>query len=145
MNKTIESCFNHVGLKFDANEIDRAHRLGKPYKDRITKASVQPIIIKFKSWSSRTAFYKARPKTFTNGNRNQNVPFSCNLDLTKRRYNLLKDVRGIVKHYPQINYAFADINCSLGICLHSNELKYFNDRARLDEILGNLDFVEIEE
>ena len=143
INKTIKSCYEKVGLDFQVNEIDRAHRLGKPYVDRLTKKSVQPIIIKYKSWGPRTLFYKARPKAFSNGKKNQSVvPSTCNLDLTKRRYDLLKDVRGIVKHYPQIDYVFADVNCSLCIRFRNNECMYFNDKEKLDEILEKLDFVE---
>ena len=142
INDTIKKCYNEVGLPFNECDIDRAHRLGKPYVDNVSKKKVQQIIVKFKSWEPRTKFYKNRPKSFVNGQKHE-VPFRCNLDLTSRRYNLLKDVRGITKHYPEINYAFADVNCKLGIRLHSdNECVYFNDKKELDEILEGLRFVE---
>ena len=143
INETIEKCYDQVGLDFNANDIDRAHRLGNPYLDNISKKMVQSIIIKYKSWEHRTVFYKMRPRQFSNGRKKNDVlPFRCSLDLTKRRYNLLKDVRGITKHYPQINYAFADVNCQLGIRLNNNECIYFNDKEKLDKILEDLDFVE---
>ena len=95
---------------------------------------------KFKSWGPRTNFYRSRPKVFENGLRKPGtLPFTCSVDLTKRRFNLLRDVRGIIKHYPEINYAFADVNCSLGIRMHDNKCVYFNDKSKLDEILGKLD------
>ena len=144
INTTLENCYNHIGQKFDTHEIDRAHRIGKTYVDKVTKKVHQSIIVKYKSWGPRTAFYKARPKPFVNGLKIKDaLPFTCNLDLTKRRYNLLGDVRGIIKHYPQINFVFADVNCNLGIRFHGDEQsKSFNDKSQLDKILENLDFQE---
>ena len=47
---------------FDVGQsIDRCHRVGKRYTDG-TGRSVHPVIIRFKSWQSRTAVYKGRKK-----------------------------------------------------------------------------------
>ena len=45
----VESCHTAIGLQFDPNEIDRAHRVGKPNKHPVTKKVTQQIIVKFKS------------------------------------------------------------------------------------------------
>ena len=37
------------------------------------------------------------------------------VDLTRRRYQLLSEARGIVKDINGINFAFVNINCSLGV------------------------------
>ena len=143
INETLKECYRKVGVDFQQHEIDCAHRVGNHYIDKISKKTFQSIIVKYKSWGSRCQFYKARPKAYNNGVKKAgSLPFTCSVDLSKSRYNLLRDVRGIIKHYPQISYAFADLNCNLAIRLHDNECKFFKDKSKLDEILGNLDFVE---
>ena len=58
----IEKCYNVMGIPFNENEIDRAHGIGKPFLDKERKKKVRSIIVKFKSWKARAAFYEARPK-----------------------------------------------------------------------------------
>ena len=72
----VESCHTSIGLQFDPNEIDRAHRVGKPKKHPVTKKVTQQIIIKFKSWNARCAFYNARPKFDNDASRS----FTTSLD-----------------------------------------------------------------
>ena len=96
------------------NEIDRVHYIGKPNFDTDSKQKVRSIIVKFKSWKSRTAFYKARPRNFTNGRKKPDAKsFSVSLDLTNRRYALLTKANGLVKDNPSVAYAFCDINQSI--------------------------------
>ena len=57
----VEKCYMDMNIPFNPNEIDRAHYIGKKYKDKENK-QVKSIIVRFRSWSSRVAFYKARPK-----------------------------------------------------------------------------------
>ena len=38
----IEKCYNDVGINFDPSSIDRAHRIGKPFRDKNGKK--RPII-----------------------------------------------------------------------------------------------------
>ena len=52
--KKVEKCYSNI----NQTEIDRAHYIGKLYMDK-TKNEVRSIIVKFRSWKSRTAFYKA--------------------------------------------------------------------------------------
>ena len=63
----IAKCYNVMGIPFDENEIDRAYGIGKPSLDKKRKKKVRSIIVKFKSWKARAAFYKARPKNHVNG------------------------------------------------------------------------------
>ena len=68
------------------NEIDRVHYIGKPVFDTVSKQKVKSIIVKLKSWESRTAFYKSRRRNFLNGKKKSGAKsFSVSLDLTKRR------------------------------------------------------------
>ena len=56
----VEHCCDEIGVKFDMNEIYWVYYIGKPVFDTDAKRKVRPIIVKLKSWESRTAFYKAR-------------------------------------------------------------------------------------
>ena len=123
-------------MKFDMNEIDRVHYIGKHVFDTDSKRKVRSIITKFKSWESRTPFYKARPRNFINGRTKPGAKsFSVLLDLTKRRYALLTKAKGLIKDNPSVAYAFCDINCSLAIKLNDNTYKYFNSENELRKLL----------
>ena len=47
--------------------IDRVHYIGKPVFDTVSKHKVRSVIVNFKSWESRTFFYKACPRNYLNG------------------------------------------------------------------------------
>ena len=58
----LEKSYRHMGIEFNRNEMDRARYISKSFIDKKEKRKVRSIIIKFRSWGSRTTFYKARPK-----------------------------------------------------------------------------------
>ena len=133
----LEKCYSDIGLQFKPQEIDRAHRIGKTYSVNDTRITTKDIIVKYKSWDPRSAFYKARPKFFKNGARMETRPtFSVALDLTKRRYDLLNHAREKSKSYPDVQFAFVDINCSLVVKMKNDYFEYFNDKSQLDKILS---------
>ena len=85
----------------DAN-IDRAHRIGpKTVEEGEEK---RQIIVRFTTFRHRTKFYKAR-KTFSG--------IRVSLDLTKRRYALLKAARRAVEGNVRVKFVYADVNCRL--------------------------------
>ena len=89
-----------MGIPFNENETGRAHAIGKPFLDKEWKKKVRSIIVKFKFWKARAAFYKATPKNYVNGRRKPGLTsFSVSLDLAKRRYSLLAKVKSIIKEY----------------------------------------------
>ena len=53
----LEDCYSSVNFQFDANDIDRAHRIGLPYTDKNSGKKVKSIIVKFRSWKARQHFY----------------------------------------------------------------------------------------
>ena len=111
---TLKDCYNKLDLTFQSDEIDRAHRIGKKYVD-YSGNKVQTIIIKFKSWKARQDLYKSRPRHHNKSTQKPGPPFTVSLDLTYRRYQLLKSAKGAIKSNSNFLYAMADINCSLGI------------------------------
>ena len=58
----VARCYRDMGIEFNQNEVDRAHYVGKSFIDKKKKKNVRSIIIQFRSWETRKAFYKARPK-----------------------------------------------------------------------------------
>ena len=130
-----EKC-NVMGIPFNENETDRAHGIGKPFLHKERKKEVWSIIVKFKTWKARAAFYKARPKKYVNGRKKPGLTSSSvSLDLTKRRYSLLAMAKSIIKDNPAIMFAFADTNCSLALKLNDDKFHYFNSEDELNKIL----------
>ena len=139
----LEECYNHVELAFDANDIERVHRIGNVFTDKDTGKKTKQIIVKFKSWGSRAKFYRARPQMYKDGVLKPGPKlFNVQVDLTKQRHQLLSDAKGKIKHYKEIKFAFANINCSLGIMLNDKSFYFFNDQQQLDNILKDLDYTE---
>ena len=131
-----EKCCNVMGIPFNENETDRAHGIGKPFLHKERKKEVWSIIVKFKTWKARAAFYKARPKKYVNGRKKPGLTSSSvSLDLTKRRYSLLAKAKSITKDNPAVIFAFADINCFLALKLNDDKFHFFNGEDELNKIL----------
>ena len=43
----VSECFSEIGLPYEEAEIDRVHRIGKPYKNESSGLAMKPIINKF--------------------------------------------------------------------------------------------------
>ena len=90
-------------------DIDRAHRIGMEHTEKNSGKKVKSVIVKFKSWRVRKQFYDARTKSFKDGRKKAGYKlFSGSVDLTKRRYLLLREARELIKNND--DFAFADIN-----------------------------------
>ena len=114
------------------------HRIGKPYKNESSGLTMKPIIIKFKSWRYRQNVYRNRPRRFENGKKKPGEnSFSVSLDLTKRRYNLLKFAQGIVKEMDNVSFVCADVNCSLAIRFKNGIIKHFNSEYEFRSLLND--------
>ena len=124
-----------MGIEFNQFEIDRAHCIGKPYMDN-KKNKVRSIIVKFRSWKSRTVFYKAGPRNHLDRQKKPGSSFNVSLNLTKRRYNLLIKAKGLIANNPSVPYAFCDINCSLVLKFNDNTYRYFNSESELNNLLS---------
>ena len=80
----ISECFSEIGLPYEEAEIDRVHRISKPYKNEGSGLTMKSIIIKFKLWRCRQDVYRNRPRRFENGKKKPGEnSFSVSLDLTK--------------------------------------------------------------
>ena len=66
-NETSEDVFNNVldickkgNINISENYIDRAHRIGNPYVDNISKKQCKSIIVRFTSFYKRTLVYRRK-------------------------------------------------------------------------------------
>ena len=98
---------------------------------------VKSIIVKFRSWRLQKQFYDARPKNFKDGKKKPGYKsFSVSVDLTKRRYLLSCEARELIKNYDDIDFAFMDINCSLGFKYKNASFRYFNIENELHNLIN---------
>ena len=119
-------------VSFAQEDIDRAHRIGMEYTEK-----VKSIIVKFKSWTARKQFYDARPKNFKDGKKKPGYKsFSVSVELTKRRYLPLGEARELIKNNDDIDFAFADINCSLGFRYKNGSFRYFSSENELHNLIN---------
>ena len=132
--KIVEDCHKSMTIPFNRKDIARCHRVGPPRTNEKTGKKTQAIIVKYTSWGARAAAYKARPKHDTPARKK----FSVAPDLTKRRLDLLAAAQEKIKAHKQISFAFADINCALGMRFTDGKMKYFNSEAQLGSILEKL-------
>ena len=63
--------------------------------------------------------------------------FRVSLDLTKRRYNLLKIAQGIVKEMDNVSFVCTDVNCPLAIHFKNDTIKHFNSEYEFHPLLND--------
>ena len=115
----------HLKVEVNDNDFNRIHRVGQKYR-RDDAKECQQVIVKFKGFMSRTKVYRARK---------YKCDISIQLDLTKRRYDQLKSARTRMKDVDSVEYAFAEINCSLGLRLKNGRFRFFNSSENLNMAL----------
>ena len=115
--------------------IVRIELVGKEYTYKISKKKVRSIIVKFKSWKAHQKLYNARPRIQKGDKKKRSLNFNISVDLARRRYQLLSEARGIVKDINGINFAFVNINCSLGV-RYNCSFDYFNSEQELHNIIN---------
>ena len=118
-----KSLFKEAKIAVSDNVLDRAHRIGPSYTDRITNKKCNSIIVRFTTFQHRTLFYRARKKLKSE--------FKVKLDLTKPRFNLLKEANDHVIEIQAISFCYAGANCRLRI--------KFNDAKQEDIFFSTVD------
>ena len=70
-------------------------------------------------------------------NRKQLKDVRLKLDLTKRRYGILKDAIDLAKKHPDLNYVFEDVNCRLKVVFKDGTSNFFNGIDKLKSMINN--------
>ena len=89
-NNVLDMC-KKGNINISENDIDSAHKTGKPYVDNIRK---------------RTLVYRGTKSI---------KDVRLKVDLTKKRLTLLVKANEYVKSIPKVKFCYADINCRLKI------------------------------
>ena len=114
--KIVKTFLQEAEVTAPDNVIDRAHRIGRSFT--VNGRKYRSIIVKFNNFRTRALFYKNRNKL--------DKKIRVRVDLTKRRYNMLKETLNIIDEKNLSNtYAFADINCRLKIVDKVSEEEIF--------------------
>ena len=92
--------------------MNRVHRIGPIYTDRISQKKCKSIIVRFITFRHRTLFYRPR--------KNLKNP-KVKLDLTKSKSDLLKRANNHEKEIRAINFCYADVKCCLRVKLHDEK------------------------
>ena len=93
-----------LGVVINDRDFDRAHRVGSSKDKSGTVLKSRQIIVNFTLFNAKASLCRKRPKE---GN------VRMYIDQTKRRFNLRKMAVEYVKAKPEVDFVFADINCSL--------------------------------
>ena len=130
--------FVKMGLNLPDNAIDRAHRIGRKYQvqqesDNANVTGVitkQQVIIRFTSWRFRTEVYRKRKNS---------KKFKFKIDLTKRRFMLLKNAKQTTKDVEGVDYIFCYVNCRLNIKFMDGRVRAFNSESEVASLISTLD------
>ena len=109
--------------------LDRAHRIGRPYKDK-NDVEQHNVIVRFTTHRHRTLVYRNRKQI------EESCGYRFRLDLTKERFLLLKEAIELVRNFNNVTYVYSDVNCRLKVKLNDNSEAFFNDIKELNNILG---------
>ena len=100
--ETADSVYEKVGEFFreacpdiPVSCIDRAHRIESEYRSYRNENKSCSIIVRFMNFRHGTMFY---------GNRKRLKDVRIKLDLTKRRYRILKDAIDLAKEHPDLEW-----------------------------------------
>ena len=97
-----------------------------------SNVTVQPIIARFKSFRSRTKFYRNRKLV------KDKFKYGIALDLTGERYNLLQRAKELVNEVDGIQFVYTDINCELRVLTSNGRHVKFDSVLDLQNIISNL-------
>ena len=125
--ENVKSKWEQADVVVPDSVIDRAHRVGMPYNDRVTGAKCQDVIVRFPTFRHRTMVYRKRKSM---------EGVTVRLDLTKQRYDLLKEARKLVDGHPNVKFVYADINCRLKVKFNEGIDQFFESMEKLNSLLN---------
>ena len=124
--KKTENLLKKVCPNLSGDCIDRAHRIGPDYTCYKSQEKCRSIMVRFVSFKHRTLFYRKRASL-------KNI--RVQIDLTKRRYEVLKKAITLVNRNNEFGYLFIDVNCRLKVVFKDRRSSFFNDIDDLKKLL----------
>ena len=133
IRQIVTSHFERIKVDVYEEDIVRAHRAGRKYKDKNGKWHI-PILCRFTSWWPRNVAYE---------NRKLGKGVYLSADLTERRQDLLKELKDLHKSESRaiklVSNIFADRNCKISV--YSKDGRYFAVNT-VEEFHLLLNFIE---
>ena len=102
-------------LEIPDSNLDRTHRIGKPYFDKIKKVKCKSIIVRFNTFHHRTLLYRAKKDI------KQKKGYKIRLDLTKRHYLMLSEANKLASDNQNASLFYGDVNCRLKMRWNDNQ------------------------
>ena len=126
--KKTENLLKKVCPNLSGDCIDRAHRIGPDYTCYKSQEKCRSVMVRFVSFKHRTLFYRKRASL-------KNI--RVQIDLTKRRYEVLKKAITLVNGNNDVDYEFTDVNCRLKVVFKDKRSSFFNDIDDLKKLLDD--------
>ena len=79
----------------------------------------------------------SRHRTNFSRNRKRLKDVRIKLDLTKRRYRILKDAIDLGKEHPDLDYVYADVNRRLKVAFKDGTSNFLNHIDNLKSMINN--------
>ena len=124
--KKTENLLKKVCPNLSGDCIDRAHCIGADYKCYKSQEKCRNIMVRFVSFKHRILFYRKIASL-------KNV--RVKIDLTKRRYEVLKKAINLDNGNNDVDYVFTDVNCQLKVVFKDKRSSFFNDIDHLKKLL----------
>ena len=121
----MKSLITESGCEIPDVVIDRAHQIGRGYKDKTRNVPCKGIIVRFSTFRHRTLFYR---------NINKLKHAKVRLDLTKKRYKIFTDAIDFVKAYKNVDYVMVDINSRLKVFFKNGCSNFFDNISDLQNL-----------
>ena len=128
LEKVKEICAES-NLEIPDSNLDRDHRIGKSYFDRIKNVKCKSIVICFNTFCHQTLLYKAKKGI------KQKKEYKIRLYLTKMRYLMLSEANKLASDNQNANFCYADINSRLKIRWNDNQEGFFHIIEDLRDLL----------
>ena len=129
LEKVKEICAES-NLEIPDSNLDRAHRIGKSYFDKIKKVKCKSIIVRFNTFRHRTLLYRAKKDI------KQKKGYKIRLGLTKRYYLMLSEANKLASDNQDANFCYANLNCRLKIRWNDNQEDFFDTLEDLRDLLN---------
>ena len=146
---------DNMDIAINRDLIDRSNRIGKKFvrektensdnsevtenEDRevpgMSSTRCQQIIVRFTSWRARTLVYR-KCKSARN-------KVKIELDLTKRRLNLMKFAQRESKEHDKVDFGFADVNCNIYLKSKRGNISPFSQQTNLKQSCKCCNFLNL--
>ena len=123
--KKVKGICAESNLEIPDSNLDRAHRIGKPYFGNIKKVNCKSIIVRFNTFRHRSLLYRAKKDI------KQKKGYKIRLYHKKT----LSEANKLASDNQNVIFYSPDVNCRLKICWNDNHKDFFDALQNMRELL----------